>query len=91
MSTNVERVLDQIRALTVEEQQEVRAALNPSASVEAQPLMTEDEFEQHLLANGVITEIPPPPTEADIEAFRNYKPITVEGKPVSETIIEERR
>lgn len=88
MSTNVERVLDQIRSLTVEEQQQVRAALN---SRDTKPLMTEDEFEQHLLATGVITEIPPPPTEADIEAFRNYKPITVEGKPVSETIIEERR
>lgn len=88
MSTNVERVLDQIRSLTVEEQQQVRAALN---SVNTKPIMTEDEFEQHLLAAGVISEIPPPPTEAEIEAFRNYKPITVTGKPVSETIIEERR
>lgn len=89
MSTNVERVLDQIRSLTIEEQQQVRAALNSPETVKSP--MTEDEFEQHLLANGVITEIPPPPTEADIEAFRNYKPITVEGKPVSETIIEDRR
>jgi hypothetical protein len=88
MSTNVERVLDQIRSLTVEEQLQVRAALN---STDTKPPMTEDEFEQHLLAAGVITEIPPPPTEADIEAFRNYKPITVEGRPVSETLIEERR
>jgi hypothetical protein len=87
MSTKVERVLDQIRALTAEEQRQLRTAL---ISGETKPLMTEDEFEQHLLAIGVITEIPPPPTDADIEAFRNYKPITVEGKPVSETIIEER-
>lgn len=89
MSTNVERVLDQIRTLTEEEQQQVRVALNSRDTTK--PVMTEDEFEQHLLASGVITEIPPPPTKADIEAFRNYKPITVEGKPVSETIIEERR
>ncbi|HEV7475532.1 MAG TPA: hypothetical protein VGN90_15870 [Pyrinomonadaceae bacterium] len=87
MSTNVERVLDQIRSLSPEEQRQVRVALNSSGKA----AMTEDEFEQHLLANGVITEIPPPLTEADIEAFRNYKPISVEGKPVSETIIEERR
>jgi hypothetical protein len=89
MSTNVERVLDEIRSMTPEEQRQVRVALNsPDTS---KPTITEDEFEQYLLASGVITEIPPPPTEAEIEAFRNYKPITVEGKPVSETIIEERR
>jgi hypothetical protein len=89
MSTNVERVLDQIRSLTAEEQQELRVALNSPETANSH--MTEDEFEQHLLASGVITEIPPPLTEADIEAFRNYKPITVKGKPISETIIEERR
>jgi hypothetical protein len=89
MSTNVERVLDQIRSMTAEERQQVRVALNSPET--AKSPMTEDEFEQHLLASGVITEIPLPLTDADIEAFRNYKPITVEGKPVSETIIEERR
>ena len=88
MSTNVERVIDEIRSMTEEEQQQVRVALNSRDTTKS--VMTEDEFEQHLLASGVITEIPPPLTEADIEAFRNYKPITVEGKPVSETIIEER-
>jgi hypothetical protein len=89
MSTNVERVLDEIRSMTAEEQRQVRVALNSPEIVKSP--VTDDEFEQHLLASGVITDIPPPPTEADIEAFRNYKPITVEGKPVSETIIEERR
>ena len=89
MSTNVDRVLDQIRALTPEEQHQVRVALNSSEPTHTR--MTEDEFEQHLLATGVISEIPPPLTDADIAAFRNYKPICVEGKPISETIIEERR
>lgn len=88
MSTNVERVLDEIKSMTSEEQQQIRVALNSRATTKS--VMTEDEFEQHLLASGVITEISPPPTEAEIEAFRNYKPITVEGKPVSQTIIEER-
>ena len=89
MSTNVERVLDQIRSMTAEERQQVRVALNSPETANSR--VTEDEFEQHLLASGVITEIPPPLTEADIKAFRTYKPITVKGKPISETIIEERR
>lgn len=88
MSTNVERVLDQIRSLTVEEQQQVRAALN---SVNTKPIMTEDEFEQHLLEAGVISEVKPPLPEEELARFRAYKPIEVKGKPVSETLIEDRR
>jgi hypothetical protein len=88
MSTNVERVLDQIRALTDEEQQQVRAALNFSPT---KPVMTEDEFEQHLLETGVISELKPPITEEELARFRAYKPIEVKGKPVSETLIEDRR
>lgn len=88
MSTNVERVLDQIRALTAEEQQQVRTALN---SGDKKPLITEDEFEQHLLAAGVISEVKPPISEEELARFRAYRPIEVEGKPVSETLIEDRR
>jgi len=44
-----------------------------------------------VLRNRILGIDRPPPSETDIEAFRNYKPITVEGKPISETIIEERR
>jgi hypothetical protein len=87
MSTNVERVLDQIRALTAEEQQEVKAALNPS--VVTKPLMTEDEFEQHLLATGVISSIPS--RNLGPADYSRRRPVEVKGKPVSETIIEERR
>jgi hypothetical protein len=88
MSTDVERVLDQISALSDEEQQQVRAALN---SRDAKPCMTADEFEQHLLEAGVISEVKPPITEEELARFRAYKPIEVKGKPVSETLIEDRR
>jgi hypothetical protein len=88
MSTNVERVLDQIRELTAEEQQQVRAAL---ISGNTKPLMTADEFEHHLLDAGVISEVKPPITEEELARFRAYKPIEVTGKPVSETLIEDRR
>lgn len=88
MSPNVERVLDQIRALTAEEQKQVRAALIPPST---NPLITPDEFEQHLLEAGVISEVKRPITEEDVARFRAYKPIEVKGKPVSETLIEDRR
>jgi hypothetical protein len=55
-----------------------------------QPLTPEDELDLLLLKDGVIDRVPRPPTEAEVKAFREYKPIDVEGKPLSETIIEER-
>jgi len=39
----------------------------------------------------VISEVRRPFTEEDLARFRAYKPIEVKGKPVSETLIEERR
>jgi len=51
------------------------------------PQMTEEEFEQHLLKKGVISRIPPRIRDASA----NREPVEVEGKPVSEIIIEERR
>lgn len=89
MSTNVDRVLDQIRSLTAEERRQVRVALNSTETIKSP--MTEDEFEQHLLDAGVISELIPPITEEELARFRAYKPIEVTGKPVSETLIEDRR
>ncbi|HXU36866.1 MAG TPA: hypothetical protein VN937_10935 [Blastocatellia bacterium] len=49
----------------------------------------EDEFERYLLAKDVITQIPAR-DETDDE-FDSFEPIEVEGEPLSETIIRERR
>lgn len=49
----------------------------------------EDEFERYLLAKGVINHIPTR-DETD-EDFDTFEPIEVEGEPLSETIIRERR
>ncbi len=90
MSANVERVLQEIKRLTPDELRQLRAALNEEEAV-SKPKITEEEFEQYLLAEGVISEPKRHPTEEDLARFRAYKPVTVKGKPVSETIIEERR
>ena len=90
MSANVERVLAEIRALPPEEQRQVQERLTEILT-QPQPAMTEEEFEQHLVEEGVLSAVRPRLTEEDIARFRSYKPIQVEGKPVSETLIEERR
>jgi DNA-directed RNA polymerase specialized sigma24 family protein len=59
-------------------------ALDLLSTVEA-----EDKLEQMLLEKGLLSEIPPPIT--NFASYRKRRPIKVRGKPVSETIIEERR
>jgi len=87
-TSNLDRVIEEVKALTPDEQRRLREWLDRSLAPPA-PQMTEEEFEQHLLAKGVISEIPPPIT--DLTPFQNRKLMDVKGKPLSETVIEERR
>jgi len=50
--------------------------------------MTEEEFKQQLLKSGLMSSLPTPSDPASRPA---YQPITLEGEPLSETIIRERR
>ncbi|MGB0071019.1 MAG: hypothetical protein WBQ11_23620 [Isosphaeraceae bacterium] len=52
------------------------------------PRMTEAEFKQHLLKFGLMSGLPTPSDPASRPVFQ---PITLEGEPLSETIIRERR
>ncbi len=55
------------------------------------PLTPQHELELLLLKEGVVDDIPRPLTEVDIQAFQAYQPVPVQGKPVSETAVEDRR
>jgi putative addiction module CopG family antidote len=50
--------------------------------------MTEAEFKQHLLTSGRVSSLPTP---ADPASRPVFQPIALEGEPLSETIIRERR
>jgi hypothetical protein len=89
MSTaNLDRLIEEVKTLTADEQRSLRDLVDELLAKSA-PQMTEEEFEQHLLEKGIISRIPPPIT--DLTPYRNRKLIEVKGKPLSETIIEERR
>lgn len=87
-TSNVDRILEQMRALTPDEQRTLRERLD-SLLVPVQLELSEAEFERRLLERGIISSIPAPIT--DFEPYRNRKLIEVKGKPLSETIVEERR
>ena len=83
----VSNILKQIKKLSPSEQQELRAALD-SLFLPA-PSLTEEKFHQRLAAEGRLSI--PLPDDRSRATRRSFKPVPVKGKPVSETIIEERR
>ena len=87
-TANLDRVFEEVKTLTPGEQKQLREMLD-SLLASAAPQITEEEFEQRLLEKGIISRIPPPIT--DLAPYRDRKLIEVTGKPLSETIIEERR
>ena len=84
--SSVERLVQGARALQPEELQQLIEALSRDA--EPRTGMSEEEFQAHLLEAGIISDLPKPLAERQQSDFQ---PITVQGKPLSETIIEERR
>ena len=52
------------------------------------PRMTEAEFKQHLLKSGRVSTLPTP---ADPASRPVFQPIALEGEPLSEIIVRERR
>ena len=84
-----QELLTEIQKLPPAEQQRLLEALKRDVKMksERRPI-TEDEVEEILLAKGIISEIPPRVPDDEEETF---EPIEVPGKPLSETIIEERR
>ena len=87
-NVTLDKVLEEVKALTPDEQQKLRGLLDKLLE-EAPSLSPQEEIEHRLLEAGLLSEIKPPIT--DFTPYRNRKPIKVKGKPVSETIIEERR
>ena len=84
-----QELLTEIQKLPPAEQQRLLEALQRDVKMQfdRRPI-TEDEVEEILLAKGIISEIPPRVPDDEEETF---EPIEVPGKPLSETIIEERR
>lgn len=85
-SVNLEKVIEELKALTPEELMKVRELID--SLIGLGPTTVEEMLEFRLLQAGVISSIPRRIVD-DLD--RSFKPVEVKGKPVSETIIEERR
>jgi hypothetical protein len=90
MSAKLDRIIEQVRTLPLEELQRVRELVDSLLSEPAAP-KTEEEVARHLASKGVIS-LPDASSRQGAEAeFDDFRPIRVDGKPLSETIIEDRR
>lgn len=92
MALALEKIIDEIKALTPEQRQRIREMLDetPSGETPEEELRRrEEQVNQRLYEKGILVKIP----LEDVEhlPFEDYVPIKVEGKPLSETILEERR
>lgn len=91
MSATLDKIKEEMLSLPPEELQEVRELADSLLSEPPKPQMTEDEFARYLAAKGVVS-LPETASRAAAEAeFDDYEPVTVEGQPLSEMVIEDRR
>ncbi|MBA3632908.1 MAG: hypothetical protein H0W58_08900 [Acidobacteria bacterium] len=84
-----QEILNEIYKLPLPEQKQIADSVlkNRAENNYSKPKMTEEEFLQYLLAKGVISEIP----EGITDEEDDFEPLEIEGEPLSETIIRERR
>lgn len=87
-NVTLNRAVEIVKALTPEEQSQLRAMIDSwqtETPAEA-TLEQERRFAEHLLAQGILSHLP-----MGERLHPDPEPIIVQGEPVSETIIRERR
>lgn len=82
------RIMEEVRSLDRSEQAQLREALD-ALLAEPVPNSAEDKVERLLFERGLLSEIKGPMT--DFRPYHNRRLVQVQGRPLSEIIIEERR
>ena len=88
VSANVSKVLEETMRLSLDERSQLLALLSAG---EAQRPLTEAEIDGLLIRRGIMLASPVKPTAEDLARAEAWQPVAIHGKPLSETIIEERR
>ncbi|MEX2120727.1 MAG: hypothetical protein WD847_14140 [Pirellulales bacterium] len=90
MATDIDKLIEEVRGLPPEDQQRIRTVLEEELSSPSFGQRSpKEELHRRLIQSGLLKEVKPPIT--DFEPYRNRQPFKIEGKPLSETVIEERR
>jgi len=81
-----QEIVTEIQKLPPAQKKEI---LDSLADESSKPQVTEEEFERMLLAEGILGKIPNLDKYTDED--EDFEPIEVEGEPLSEMIMRERR
>jgi hypothetical protein len=83
-----QEIINTVQRLPLSEQEKVLEVLQSEINLPKSPI-SEEEVQRILFERGVIGNIP---NAADYtDADDDFEPIEIKGKPLSETVIEERR
>jgi hypothetical protein len=83
------QIWEAVKTLDAEKLQRLRNLVDILLARGEKTLSDEDENELEMLKEGILDYVPPAPM--DQKTFDEWKPVAIEGKPLSETILEERR
>jgi hypothetical protein len=93
MSSRVDEIIQQVKLLPPSELNELRQLLqtimDTATAAKPESVMTEHEFEQQMASRGFLRRALPPVT--NLPLYQNHQPVEVQGQPLSEMIVEERR
>jgi Arc/MetJ-type ribon-helix-helix transcriptional regulator len=67
-----------------------RTAKRARPNLQNKKLLTIEELHQQMMTSGLITQLPNPAEDLDDDDLDD-QPVAIEGEPLSETIIRERR
>jgi hypothetical protein len=93
-ATAFDALWDDVRHLSPDELRRLRSlidALLANPGLQANELSSQQQMDLAMLKSGLLSRVPSPPSEETVKAFQDCKPIPIEGEPLSETIIKERR
>jgi Arc/MetJ-type ribon-helix-helix transcriptional regulator len=90
---SIDDAMSEAASLLVQRLKQEQAQQHPARVVSSPGLTPEDiadqELQRRLLAAGIISEIKPP--IVDMTPYQNRHAVPIEGEPISETVIRERR
>jgi hypothetical protein len=89
VSQNLQRALQDVEALDTEERRQLLSVLETHGATAGAAI--ENRAEATLLAKGIIRRVSLPATSADLARHNAVKPVTIEGRSVSDSLIEDRR
>lgn len=82
-------LLSSVHTLSPDQLRRLREELDNTLATTTGNTPSEGELQRRLVDAGILSEVKPPIT--DLTPYRNRRAVPIQGEPLSETVIRERR